>query len=74
MTTATEHLDVIIIGAGLSGIACAYHLSKQCPDKTFALLEAHEDFGGTWLIHRYPGARSDSDPSISPITLGWLAN
>lgn len=61
MKTATEHLDVIIIGAGLSGIASAYHLTRQCPDKTFALLEAHEDFGGTWLIHRYPGARSDSD-------------
>ena len=57
----TEHFDVIIVGAGISGIGGAYHLTKQCPEKTFVILEAQESFGGTWLTHRYPGIRSDSD-------------
>jgi cation diffusion facilitator CzcD-associated flavoprotein CzcO len=57
----TAHYDVIIVGAGISGIGGAYHLTKQCPDKTFVILEAQESFGGTWLTHRYPGIRSDSD-------------
>lgn len=56
-----ETLDVLIIGAGISGIGSAVHLKQQCPHKSFAVLEAHEGFGGTWLIHRYPGVRSDSD-------------
>ena len=59
--TKTLHVDVLIVGAGLSGVASAYHLRKQCPGKSFALLDAHESFGGTWHLHRYPGARSDSD-------------
>ncbi|MEX2482101.1 MAG: NAD(P)/FAD-dependent oxidoreductase [Gammaproteobacteria bacterium] len=59
--TAAEHVDVLIVGAGISGIGGAYHLKTQCPDKTFVALEALESFGGTWLMHRYPGARSDSD-------------
>lgn len=62
-TTAhkTEHFDVVIAGAGISGVGGAYHLSQQCPGKSFAVLEAQESFGGTWLTHRYPGIRSDSD-------------
>jgi cation diffusion facilitator CzcD-associated flavoprotein CzcO len=56
-----EHFDVLIVGAGISGVGAAYHLSKQAPGKTFVALEAQEDFGGTWLTHKYPGIRSDSD-------------
>jgi cation diffusion facilitator CzcD-associated flavoprotein CzcO len=55
------HFDIIIVGAGISGIGGAYHLSQQCPDKSFAVLEALDHFGGTWWTHRYPGIRSDSD-------------
>ena len=57
----TEHFDVLIVGAGISGVGGAYHLTEQCPDKRFVVLEALESFGGTWLMHRYPGVRSDSD-------------
>jgi cation diffusion facilitator CzcD-associated flavoprotein CzcO len=57
----TEHFDVVIIGAGISGIGGAYHLTEQCPGTRFVVLEALESFGGTWLMHRYPGIRSDSD-------------
>lgn len=56
-----DHVDVLLIGAGISGIGGAYELSRQCPDRTFLVLEAFESFGGTWLAHRYPGVRSDSD-------------
>ena len=56
-----EHVDVLIVGAGISGIGAAYHLQHQCPDRTFMVLEALESFGGTWLMHTYPGIRSDSD-------------
>ncbi|MDE3203637.1 MAG: NAD(P)/FAD-dependent oxidoreductase [Acidobacteriota bacterium] len=56
-----EHFDVVIVGAGISGVGSAYHLSRQCPGKTFVVLEGLESFGGTWLVHRYPGIRSDSD-------------
>ena len=58
---AANHFDVLIVGAGISGVGSAYHLQDQCPDKTFVVLEALEDFGGTWLMHTYPGIRSDSD-------------
>ena len=54
-------VDVLIVGAGISGIGAAHHLQEQCPDKSFVVLEALESFGGTWLVHKYPGVRSDSD-------------
>jgi len=50
-----EHFDVLIVGAGISGVGGGYHLQAQCPDKTFVILEGLESFGGTWLMHRYPG-------------------
>ncbi len=56
-----EHVDVLIVGAGISGIGAAYHLQKCCPDKSFAILEGREAVGGTWDLFRYPGIRSDSD-------------
>jgi cation diffusion facilitator CzcD-associated flavoprotein CzcO len=58
---ATEHLDVLIVGAGLSGIGAAHHLQERCPGKSYAILEAREEIGGTWDLFRYPGIRSDSD-------------
>ena len=57
----TEHFDVLIVGAGISGVGAAYHLARQCPGKSFVVLEALDNFGGTWWTHRYPGIRSDSD-------------
>ena len=56
-----EHLDVLIVGAGLSGIGAAWHLQDRCPGKSYAILEARQDLGGTWDLFRYPGIRSDSD-------------
>jgi monooxygenase len=56
-----EHVDVLIVGAGLSGIGAAHHLQSNCPGKTFALLESRDRVGGTWDLFRYPGIRSDSD-------------
>ena len=58
---AGEHFDVLIVGAGISGVGGAYHLTQQCPGMSFVVLETQESFGGTWLTHRYPGIRSDSD-------------
>ena len=57
----TEHFDVVIVGAGISGVGAGYHLQDQCPEKSFVILEGLENFGGTWWMHRYPGIRSDSD-------------
>ena len=62
-----EHFDVLIVGAGLSGIGAAHHLQTECPGKTYAILEAREASGGTWDLFRYPGIRSDSDM----LTLGY---
>ena len=56
-----EHLDVIVVGAGLSGIDAGHHLGKSLPNKTYAILEGREAIGGTWDLFRYPGIRSDSD-------------
>jgi cation diffusion facilitator CzcD-associated flavoprotein CzcO len=56
-----EHFDVLIVGAGISGIGAGYHLQDQYPEKSFAILEKFASFGGTWLTHTYPGIRSDSD-------------
>ncbi len=64
---AVEHVDVVVVGAGLSGIGAAYRLQTECPDRSFVILEARETMGGTWDLFRYPGVRSDSDM----FTLGY---
>ncbi|MGW4326113.1 flavin-containing monooxygenase [Nocardia sp. NPDC004573] len=64
---APEHLDVVIVGAGLSGIGAAYRLQTECRGKTYAILEARDTLGGTWDLFKYPGIRSDSDM----FTLGY---
>ena len=58
---SNSHFDVIIIGAGLSGISAGYHLRKNCPDKSYTILEGRSNIGGTWDLFKYPGIRSDSD-------------
>ncbi|MCI3131161.1 flavin-containing monooxygenase [Phenylobacterium aquaticum] len=63
-----EHFDVVIVGAGLSGIGAAVHLQTDCPGKTYAILEGRDAIGGTWDLFRYPGIRSDSDM----YTLGYV--
>ena len=63
----SEHLDVLIVGAGLSGIGAACHLQRECPGRSYAILEARDAIGGTWDLFRYPGVRSDSDM----FTLGY---
>jgi cation diffusion facilitator CzcD-associated flavoprotein CzcO len=60
-TEAVEYLDVLIVGAGISGIGCAYYLQEKLPGKSYAIVEARETSGGTWDLFRYPGIRSDSD-------------
>ena len=62
-----EHFDVLIVGAGLSGISAGYHLQTHCPGKRYAIIEGRRDLGGTWDLFRYPGVRSDSDM----FTLGY---
>src|SRR2546430_9370177 len=64
---SVEHVDVLIVGAGLSGVGAGYHLQRDCPTKSFAILEARDAIGGTWDLFRYPGIRSDSDM----FTLGY---
>ncbi|GAA3566533.1 NAD(P)/FAD-dependent oxidoreductase [Amycolatopsis ultiminotia] len=64
---STEHFDVLIVGAGLSGVGAAHHLRTAFPDRTYAILEARDALGGTWDLFRYPGVRSDSDMQ----TLGY---
>ena len=56
-----NHFDVIVIGAGISGIGAGYHLQTKCPEKTYAILEGRDTIGGTWDLFKYPGIRSDSD-------------
>ena len=56
-----KHVDVVIVGAGLSGIGAACHLEQHSPNKTYAIIESREAMGGTWDLFRYPGIRSDSD-------------
>jgi len=60
-TGGTEHFDVLIVGAGISGVGAAYHLQQQCPERSFVVLDKFDGFGGTWHWHKYPGIRSDSD-------------
>ena len=67
MTNAATHLDVLIVGAGLSGIGAAYHIQTAFPSRSYAILEARGAIGGTWDLFRYPGVRSDSDM----FTLGY---
>ena len=67
MAGDSEHLDVLVVGAGLSGVDAGYHLLKRCPSLSFAIVEAGDAIGGTWRLFRYPGIRSDSDPH----TLGF---
>jgi monooxygenase len=63
----SEHFDVLIVGAGLSGIGAGYHLQQKCPGKSYVILEGRDTIGGTWDLFRYPGIRSDSDM----FTLGY---
>src|SRR5690349_17950272 len=70
-----EHFDVVIVGAGISGISTAWHLQDRCPGKSYVILERRENIGGTWDLFQYPGIRSDSDM----FTLGfrfkpWTSN
>ena len=58
-----KHIDILIVGAGISGIGLAAHLSKHCPQRQFDIIERRESFGGTWDLFKYPGIRSDSDMS-----------
>ena len=57
----SEHVDVVVVGAGLSGIGAGYHLQTMCPDRSYVILEGRESLGGTWDLFKYPGVRSDSD-------------
>ena len=66
-TKQSEHFDVLIVGAGLSGIGAGFHLQQKCPGKSYVILEGRDCIGGTWDLFRYPGIRSDSDM----FTLGY---
>jgi monooxygenase len=58
---ANEHVDVCVVGAGISGIGAGYHLQKNCKGRSYVILEGRADLGGTWDLFRYPAIRSDSD-------------
>ena len=66
--SAPTDFDVLIVGAGISGIGMAAHLEMHCPDHSYSILEMRENLGGTWDLFRYPGIRSDSDMH----TLGFV--
>jgi monooxygenase len=66
-TRAADHVDVVVVGAGLSGIGAGYRLQSECPGRSYAILESRSTIGGTWDLFRYPGVRSDSDM----FTLGY---
>ena len=61
MSDTAKPLDLLIVGAGISGISAACYLTERCPEKDYAIVEARDDIGGTWDLFRYPGIRSDSD-------------
>jgi cation diffusion facilitator CzcD-associated flavoprotein CzcO len=63
----SEHFDVVVVGAGISGIGAGYHLQAKSPDRSYVILEGRDNLGGTWDLFRYPGIRSDSDM----FTLGY---
>ena len=63
----SNHFNVIVIGAGISGIGAGYYLKKNCPNKSFCIIEGRKNIGGTWDLFKYPGIRSDSDM----FTLGY---
>src|SRR3954465_4877733 len=63
---AVEHVDVVVVGAGLSGVGAGYRLQTECPERSYVILEARDTVGGTWDLFRYPGIRSDS----AMLTLG----
>src|SRR5258708_35937067 len=72
LTEQVEHVDVLIVGAGLSGIGAACRLALHRPGTSFAILEARNAIGGTWDLFRYPGVRSDSDMlTLGYPFLGW---
>ena len=56
-SVGSENFDVVVVGAGISGIGAAWHLQNQCPSKSFVVLESQDSFGGTWRTHRFPGIR-----------------
>ena len=56
-----EHFDVLVVGAGISGIGAGYHLQTKCPGTSYVILEGRDAIGGTWDLFKYPGLRSDSD-------------
>jgi len=60
-TPLPQHLDVLVVGAGISGINAAYHLTTSMPETSYAVIDGHESFGGTWLVHTYPGVRTDTE-------------
>ena len=67
---SSMHTDVLVVGAGLSGIGAGYFLQTRCPEKSYVILEGRENMGGTWDLFKYPGIRSDSDM----YTLGFSFN
>ena len=61
MSVSAEHFDVVVVGAGISGLSAAWHFKNERPGTSYVVLEREHSFGGTWLTHQFPGVRSDSD-------------